>query len=91
MAMKILIDAKQLFGCWVDFGNHQDVCDSSHDYSNLNVLVLWADKGKKQSDFLLLKYVAGNALVIAQDYGLAVLVLAKKAFILSVNGNFYTE
>jgi len=34
---------------------------------------------------------AGNALVIAQDYGLAVLVFAKKAFILWANGNFYTE
>ena len=69
----------------------QLVCDSSYDYSDLDVLVLQADKGRDQSDFLLLKHVADNDLVITQDYGLAALVLAKKGFVLSANGSFYSE
>ena len=67
------------------------VCDTSHYYAFEDVKVIMADKGRDASDFLLLRNVEKNDIIITQDYGLAALALSKHAIVLSQNGFHYTE
>lgn len=67
------------------------VCDTSHFFSFDHVKVIMADKGKDASDFVLLRYLKKNDIIITQDYGLAALALAKQAIALSQNGLRYTQ
>lgn len=67
------------------------VCDTSHIIHEPYAKLIMADKGKDQSDFLLLKHVHKGDIVVTQDYGLAALVLAKEAMAISQNGLIYTK
>ena len=49
------------------------------------------DKGADSVDFALVNRVDAGDIVITQDYGLASLLLAKKATVLHHNGFFYTQ
>lgn len=67
------------------------VCDTSHFFSFDHVEVIMADKGRDASDFVLLRYLKKNDIIITQDYGLAALALAKQAIPVSANGFTYTQ
>lgn len=67
------------------------VCDTSHVFSSEYASVLMADKGRDQSDFLILKHITKGDVVITQDYGLAALALSKGAYAISQNGLVYRE
>lgn len=67
------------------------VCDTSHFFSYDGVSVILADKGRDAADFVLLRNVENNDIIITQDYGLAALALAKGAQVLSQNGFAYTK
>lgn len=95
---KILIDGD---GCpvveeTISIANQFDVevvivCDTSHFFSYKGVSVIVADKGRDAADFILLRNVENNDIIITQDYGLAALALAKGAQVLSQNGFAYTR
>ena len=67
------------------------VCDTSHFFSNDAAQVIFADKGRDASDFVLLRYLKKNDIIVTQDYGLAALALAKQAVCISQNGMYYTQ
>lgn len=67
------------------------VADTSHVFSYEHVKVIVADKGRDRTDFVLLQNVEKNDIVVTQDYGLAALVLSKRAYPVSQNGFLYTE
>lgn len=94
----ILIDADgcPVVGQTIDMAQEYQVpvilvCDTSHIFHEPYATLLMADKGKDQSDFLLLKHAHAGDIVITQDYGLASLALAKGAIPLSQNGLRYHE
>lgn len=49
------------------------------------------DKGQDQADHEIMSQTNSGDLVVTQDYGLASLVLLKKADVLNQNGWFYTQ
>lgn len=67
------------------------VCDTSHFFSYEGIQVIMADKGRDAADFVLLRYVENNDIIITQDYGLAALALSKGAIVVSQNGFAYTK
>lgn len=67
------------------------VADTSHVFSYEDISVIVADKGRDRTDFILLQNVEKDDIVITQDYGLAALVLSRKAHPVSHNGFLYTE
>lgn len=66
-------------------------CDTNHaltsDYSELRVI----GAGRDAVDFALLGVCQAEDVVITQDYGLASLVLAKRAAVLHPSGRQYTD
>lgn len=67
------------------------VCDTSHFFSYEGVKMIVVDKGRDAADFVLLRYIKNNDIIITQDYGLAALALSKGAIVLSQNGFAYTK
>lgn len=67
------------------------ICDTNHflqlDYGELIIVDQCSDK----TDFVLLNKVQINDIVVTQDYGLAAMVLAKKAKVISPTGKVYTD
>lgn len=56
--------------------------DTSHSYSNPNIMVTIVDKGPDSVDFAIMRLIKENDLLITQDYGLSSLALTKKAIVL---------
>ncbi|CAM3318559.1 MULTISPECIES: YaiI/YqxD family protein [Saccharibacillus] len=54
-----------------------------------NVRVVRVDPGKESADLYIVNHLRAGDLVITQDYGLAALVLAKRAYALSERGLVY--
>jgi hypothetical protein len=96
--MKILIDAD---GCPVRHITEEIakeyhipvviVSNIHHQIKSDDALVITVDSGRDMADHEILKRTSKNDLVITQDYGLASLVLMKKAYALHQDGWFYTE
>ena len=96
--MRILIDAdgcpvvditvktavKQKIECFI-------FCDTSHQFEKSGATTLTFSKGADSVDFALVNRIQAGDIVITQDYGLAAMCLAKRAFVISQNGVEYTD
>ena len=73
--------------------NHIEVvifCDTSHYIDRCDVKVITVSKGSDAVDFRLINEVQVGDILITQDYGLAAMGLAKKAYPIHPNGFRYT-
>ena len=66
------------------------LCDTSHRIERDGAKTLVCSKGADSVDFALVNLLKAGDLVITQDYGLAAMCLARKAFVLHQDGFFYT-
>lgn len=66
-------------------------CDTNHvlfsDYGNVHIVGAGADA----VDFRLVDATKAGDIVVTQDYGLAAMVLGKKAYAIHQNGKWYTD
>lgn len=66
-------------------------CDTNHvlfsDYGNVHIVGAGADA----VDFKLVNDTKAGDIVVTQDYGLAAMVLSKKAYAIHQNGKWYTD
>ena len=69
------------------------VCDVAHMlfYNEDFVTIVTVDQGADSADLAIANRTQGGDICITQDYGLASLLLAKKATVLHPNGFFYTS
>lgn len=69
------------------------ITDTAHIYQLNNPLieVIIVDKGSDSVDFALVNRVKQDDIIITGDYGVAAMVLAKKAHCLNHNGSAYTD
>ena len=69
------------------------VCDVAHMlfYNEPFASVVTVDQGADSADLAIANRTQANDICITQDYGLASLLLAKKATVLHHNGFFYTQ
>lgn len=96
--MKILIDAD---GCpvvdaTIEVANQFNieviiVCDTAHIIERDEARTILVQKGLDAVDFVIANQVARGDIVVTQDYGLAAMVLSKKAYGINQNGFVYTE
>lgn len=66
-------------------------CDTNHvlfsDYSEVKIIGAGADA----VDFKIVNNTTSGDIVVTQDYGLAAMVLSKKAYAIHQNGKWYTD
>ena len=96
--MKILIDGD---GCPVidltlEIAKHYGIeviifCDTSHHIERAGAITRVVTKGSDAVDFILVNEAKSGDLVITQDYGLAAMVLAKKAQAMNQNGLIFSD
>lgn len=69
------------------------VCDVAHTlfYTEDFVTTITVDQGADSADLAIANRTQAGDICITQDYGLASLLLAKKATVLHQNGFFYTQ
>lgn len=69
------------------------VCDVAHMlfYEEDFVTIVTVDQGADSADLAIANRTSAGDICITQDYGLASLLLAKKAVVLHPNGFFYTH
>ncbi len=66
-------------------------CDSAHTINKEKAETRVVPQGVDAVDFILLREVKENDIVITQDYGLASLVLSKNALAINQNGLIYNK
>lgn len=66
-------------------------CDTSHLISSRTSRVILVDQGRDAADWAIISAVKKGDLVITQDYGLASLVLSRKAYGFHQNGWQYRD
>lgn len=66
-------------------------CDTSHILNQPYAQIHIIGAGRDAVDVALINHCASGDIVITQDYALAAMVLAKKAYALNQNGRRYTE
>lgn len=66
-------------------------CDTNHILSQPYAQIHIIGAGRDAVDVALINHCANGDIVITQDYALAAMVLAKKAYALNQNGRHYTE
>ncbi len=98
--MKIMVDAdacpvkELIIGCAKKYSLEVImVCDVAHMlfYNEDFVNVVTVDQGADSADLAIANRTLEGDICITQDYGLASLLLAKKATVLHHNGFFYTQ
>lgn len=67
------------------------VCDTSHMIEREYARTILVQKGMDAVDFVIANQVTKHDIVVTQDYGLAAMVLSKKAHGINQNGFVYTE
>lgn len=67
------------------------LCDTSHMIEREGGKTIVVSKGADSADFALVNLVNIGDIVVTQDYGLAAMCLAKKAYVLNQNGLLFTE
>lgn len=66
-------------------------CDTSHEFDKIGASTIVVDQGADSADFALANYIRNGDIVVTQDYGLAAMALAKKAYVFNQNGQQYTD
>lgn len=96
--MKLLIDADAcpVYKKALDVANEYNIeahlfFDTTHTFDSSIAILHVCDKGSDSVDYELLKNVNEGDIVITQDYGLACLVLSKRAYPINQNGLIYTN
>ncbi|MBE6754973.1 MAG: YaiI/YqxD family protein [Ruminococcaceae bacterium] len=67
------------------------LCDTSHLIERDGARTIVVSKGADSADFALVNLVKAGDIVVTQDYGLAAMCLAKKAYVLNQNGLIFNE
>lgn len=67
------------------------LCDTSHLIERDQAETIVVSKGADSADFRLVNLVKSGDIVVTQDYGLAAMCLAKKAYVLNQNGLIFNE
>ncbi len=67
------------------------LCDTSHLIERECAETVIVSKGADSADFALVNLVKAGDIVVTQDYGLAAMCLAKKAYVLNQNGLIFDE
>ena len=96
--MKILIDADAcpVVELTIETGKKFGVktiifCDEAHKIDKSGAETVYVSQGNDSVDFVLLRNTEANDIVVTQDFGLASMVLAKKAAALNQNGLIYNQ
>ena len=97
--MKLLIDADACpvvdiaLRCATENDTEECIllCDTSHMIERDGARTIVVSKGADSADFALVNLVKTGDIVVTQDYGLAAMCLAKKAYVLNQNGLIFTE
>ena len=95
--MRIFIDAD---GCpvvdlTIDIAKRHDipvtaVCDTAHEFTGRGIEVITVEKGADSADFALINRLHAGDIAVTQDYGVAAMCLAKKAYAINQNGLVYS-
>lgn len=67
------------------------VCDTSHMIERAYAKTILVQKGLDAVDFVIANQVHKQDIVVTQDYGLAAMILSKRAYGINQNGFVYTE
>ncbi len=67
------------------------VCDTSHHFESDDAQVVTVSKGADSVDFKIANMLSVGDVVITQDYGLAAMVLARKALAINQDGMIYDD
>ncbi len=67
------------------------ICDTAHIIERENVETITVEKGADSADFKLANLIGKGDIAVTQDYGLAAMCLAKKAFPVNQNGLVFTD
>lgn len=67
------------------------LCDTAHRIERENAVTLTVEKGADSVDFKLVNMIHEGDIAVTQDYGLAAMCLAKKAFAVNQNGLVFTD
>lgn len=67
------------------------ITDTSHVISSDYSKIIIVDKSNQSTDIRLINETCKNDIVITQDYGVAVMVLAKKAYCITPKGLIFTD
>lgn len=96
--MRILIDGDACpvthLAIEIAKANHIEVivfCDTAHYIERSDIKVVTVSKGSDAVDFRLVNELQAGDILITQDYGLAAMGLAKKAYPIHQNGFRYTD
>ena len=96
--MRILIDGDgcPVMNLAVDIAHQYQIeavifCDTSHMMNRSDVKVVTVSKGNDAVDFKLINEIEAGDILVTQDYGLAAMGLAKKAYPIHQNGYRYTD
>ncbi|MEF9959165.1 MAG: YaiI/YqxD family protein [Niameybacter sp.] len=65
-------------------------CDTAHLIEREGAKTVLIQKGLDAVDFVIANKVEAGDVVVTQDYGLATMILAKKAYAINQNGLIYT-
>lgn len=66
-------------------------CDTAHVINRSDIKVITVSKGNDAVDFRLINEIQSGDILITQDYGLAAMGLAKRAWPIHQNGFRYTD
>ncbi|MGO3801774.1 MAG: YaiI/YqxD family protein [Fusobacterium sp.] len=66
-------------------------CDKNHVLEKENAKTIYVNPGNDAVDFVLLRDTKENDIVITQDFGLASMILGKKAHCINQNGLIYNK
>ena len=67
------------------------VCDNAHYLDREYAKTITVSKGDDSVDFKIINILNAGDIVITQDYGLAAMCLAKKAYVINQNGMVYDD
>ncbi len=67
------------------------ICDTAHIIERENAETITVEKGADSADFKLANLIGKGDIAVTQDYGLAAMCLAKKAFPVNQNGLVFTD
>ena len=67
------------------------LCDTAHEFARPGAETITVSKGADSVDFALVNRVHSGDIVVTQDYGLAAMVLARRARPIRQDGLLYTD